>query len=419
MYNTAVVPYRPERIQARHWVAAAHRLADLETLANAQAWKSLEQYMNVALRDRLQHAVQRLELRGEQLLQQLDSESPAEIHKRVDRYRGQYLKVEAMLDFFADAIVTRTNPEMVALLRACDKMAESAMHALLQPLGYPTPPVLCYIDKGLGASILKAGLRLWDNHTENPVAAIKVVRHNLLRPTALVHEAGHQVAHITGWNDQLQQALYQRLERYGADVAGAWASWASEIAADAFAFVHTGFASVAALHDVVDGPPGAVFRFHRGDPHPISYLRVLTGVECCKTAFGDGPWENLRADWMERFPLHTASPELQPLLETSVRILPEIADIILNNPCDAFQRRPVTAWIDPAQVDPARLQQQVAAHGKGFFNSGPLIAGAPLQQLAWNGYQIATSPDQIGELLQQQREWMLRLGHSTYSTTQQ
>mgnify|MGYP006993421107 CR=1 FL=1 len=36
------------------------------------------------------------------------------------------------------------------------------MAQLLDQLGKSTPVVLTYIDKGLGASILKAGLRLWD-----------------------------------------------------------------------------------------------------------------------------------------------------------------------------------------------------------------------------------------------------------------
>ena len=54
-------------------------------------------------------------------------------------------------------------------------------------------------------------------------------------------------------------------------IAGAaFSGWSSEIAADAFAFAHTGFASVAALHGVVSGTPRAVFSYHQHDPHPIS-----------------------------------------------------------------------------------------------------------------------------------------------------
>ena len=85
------------------------------------------------------------------------------------------------------------------------------MAQILDATGHSTPAVLTYIDKGLGASILKAGLRLWDGGDLSPVAAVKITRHNLLRPTAAIHEAGHQVAHITGWNDELASELSRAL----------------------------------------------------------------------------------------------------------------------------------------------------------------------------------------------------------------
>jgi hypothetical protein len=56
------------------------------------------------------------------------------------------------------------------------------------------------------------------------------------------------------------------------------ANWASEIAADTFAFAHTGYAAVAALSDVVSGRGSQVFRFLPEDVHPIAYLRVLLGA---------------------------------------------------------------------------------------------------------------------------------------------
>jgi len=116
-----------------------------------------------------------------------------------------------MLDFFGDAINTRTSPRMSALLRACDILAEKSMRMVLEQFGKKTPPVLSYFDKGLGASILKAGLRLWDATTINPCAAIKIVRHNLLRPTSGIHESGHQVAHQLDWNDELAGMLADSL----------------------------------------------------------------------------------------------------------------------------------------------------------------------------------------------------------------
>ena len=46
--------------------------------------------------------------------------------------------------------------------------------------------MLVYVDKGLGASILRAGVRLWDHASPSPVATVKLTRHNLFHPTALV-----------------------------------------------------------------------------------------------------------------------------------------------------------------------------------------------------------------------------------------
>ncbi len=63
----------------------------------------------------------------------------------------------------------------------------------------------------MGASILRAGIRLWNPGTVNPVAAVKVVRHNLYRPTSLFHETGHQVAHLTGWVPSLRTRLVRAL----------------------------------------------------------------------------------------------------------------------------------------------------------------------------------------------------------------
>ena len=284
------------------------------------------------------------------------------------------------------------------------------MHQLLKPLGHPIPPVLVYIDKGLGASILKAGLQLWDGYTVNPVAAIKVTRHNLLRPTALIHEAGHQVAHITGWNDELAKVLHTQLKKFGEEISETWSGWASEMAADALAFVHTGFASVAALHDVVDGPPGSVMRYLPGDPHPICYLRVLLGVECCRLCFGEGPWDDMRVAWMKKHPLQTAAAEIADLFHSSLKALPAIAELVLKHPLQAFRGRSLSDWIDPANVDPVKLERTAQVQGESYYRSHYLIAENPLQKIAWNGYQVATTPLRANALLQQQQEWMLQLG---------
>ena len=143
-----------------------------------------------------------------------------ELRRRLLAFRRQFLRAETTLDYFADAIATRTNAGPAALLRACDSLAYRSMAQILDQIGKPTPVVLTYLDKGLGASILKAGLRLWDAGDLSPVAAVKITRHNLLRPTAVIHEAGHQVAHIAGWNQELAAALSQGLAETSSELAG-------------------------------------------------------------------------------------------------------------------------------------------------------------------------------------------------------
>ena len=175
------------------------------------------------------------ELRAATTAEQLE-----QLRRRILRFRTRYLQVETALDFYWHAINSRTTPRLAALLRSCDILATRSMEDVLVPLRRDVPPVLTYVDKGLGASILRAGLRLWDGGSLSPAAAIKVTRQNLYRPTALIHETGHQVAHIVGWNDELAAAFAREL-RESAEVASAWSSWASEVAADTFAFAHTGY----------------------------------------------------------------------------------------------------------------------------------------------------------------------------------
>jgi hypothetical protein len=392
---------------------AASRLGELEDLASPEAWDALERYLGTAIHRSLSGAVDRLKQQAAALHR---AAGTAKTTKELERarsrlvdFRRSYLRTETALDFYADAINTRTNPKIAALLRGCDILAHRSMRRVLDQLGKPTPPVLTYLDKGLGASILKAGLRLWDGSTENPAAAIKIVRHNLYRPTSLIHEAGHQVAHITGWNDQLALTLERGLSGRSADAAEVWAGWASEIAADAFAFIHTGYAAVAGLHDVLAGDDAFVFRHTPGDPHPINYIRVLLGIEMCRRFFGPGPWDRMALAWKQNHPLENAEPEVRELLRHSMPMLPKIVEITLLTPMQAFRGRTPAALVDPQQVKPETLIQLERRVGPALFTSSYWATAESLRLLALIGFRVATSPHRITELLKQQETWMFRL----------
>jgi hypothetical protein len=399
--------------QLEHWRLAAGRLTPLESIASLDAWRSLEHYLGVALRQTIGETLGRLNAKGDRLHTQLASATNeaelARTRAAIMRYRREYLRAETTVDFYADALATRASPRTGALLRACDHIATRSMSEALSPLGRQVPAVLSYLDAGLGASILKAGLRLWDGRSESPVATVKITRHNLLRPTSAIHEAGHQVSHMLGWNDELTASLLHGLQ--GAEsLCRLWSSWASEIAADAFAFVCTGYAAVTALHDVVDGGAARVFTILPGDPHPASYLRLRLGVAMCRAAYGTGPWDQLERAWCRQYPLALAPADTRSLFEQSVALLPRAVALILQTPYRAFGNRPLVAIVNPERVSPRALDELESAAGKAAFSSPYWIWNESIRLLALTGYRAAESAASMREALVQQERWMLKIG---------
>ncbi|NEW75545.1 hypothetical protein [Streptomyces rhizosphaericus] len=397
--------------QVAHWAAAAERLRNLDEMASSQAWAGLESYLGISVRRHLTGVVDRLLGQAAVLRAELETAETGQalelVRRHVLAFTRRYLRAEITVDFYTDAIQTRTSPRIAGLLRACDTLAYRSLAQALDRLDRPTPIVLSYVDTGLGASILKAGLRLWDGASESPAAAIKIARHNLLRPTALIHEAGHQFAHACAWTEELATALRRDLPPGAAEP---WAGWASEVAADAFAFVHTGYASVAALHDVVTGETVDVHRVIPGDPHPPAYLRVLLGVQMCRTCYGAGPWDDLAEAWIAAHPVRDTAPGTDAFLRDCLPVLAEVVRLSIDTPMKAFAGRSLSALVPPARAHPKALDDLERRLGPALYNSMHWIWTEALRLLALTGLRVATQPGRASETLRVQEEWMLRLG---------
>lgn len=399
--------------QVNHWLQAASRLSALDHLASGYAWQGIDHKLGVLLKDSLQQSIGRVVTMGTMLKQQLnqlkESPPPPSLNRGLLQLRDRYLKVEETIHFYTVAINSRTTPGVASLLRACDILCMKSMQRLLEPLGKETPPVLTYIDKGVGASILKAGLRLWDGNV-SPVAAIKITQHNLFRPTAIIHETGHQVAHITGWNEELATAFRSQLKNHSPLVGEAFASWASEIAADAFAFVHTGYAAVAALHDVVSGYIPAVFTYRMNDPHPISYLRVLLNIEMCRQFFGKGSWDDLENSFKNTYDINLVNFSSVGLIKLCTNALMDAVNLILKIPYRCFSGRALSQIISPAKVSPQALERLEYIAGPALYTSHAWVWNECIALLALNGYKIGTGEGDLPALYKQQEEWMMKLG---------
>ena len=156
--------------QLEHWRAALERLAAPETLASPAAWRVLEHYLGVALRATIDTAIERLRRRAAALAADLDRAGANDVDRvraELLAIRRQYLRVETMIEFYADALATRAVEPIGSWLRACDHLATRAMAEILTPLGLQVPAVLTFADKGAGAAIWKMGIRLWDGTAEN------------------------------------------------------------------------------------------------------------------------------------------------------------------------------------------------------------------------------------------------------------
>ena len=408
----------PEDAEARqtaaevaHWLLAAQGLADLDDAAAPEAWAGLESYLQSGLRDRMAAMVAALvaEARAVQRLAANGAE-PAAARAGVLRLRKRYLQAEVVLDFYGDAINSRSNPALRGILRGLDTLAGDSMAATLGPLGIDAPPALVYVDKGLGASILRAGIRLWDHAHPSPAAAIKLTRHNLSHPTAILHETGHQVAHLTGWTAELADALYGVLAPRSVDVAQLWRSWAGEVAADVHAFALAGWAPVFALSTVVDGTTAEVFRIRYGDPHPFGWIRVMFNAALCRSWYGAGPWDDVANAWRQRHPMGAADAEAREVARVSVDALADLVDVCTRRPLRAFRGAPLSAVIDPRAVSPDRLRELERQAGGTLLTSSYLRRRHSLPLFALLSTRAVLDPANAEAHRTRLRDWLRDVG---------
>lgn len=398
------------RRQVAHWLASARTFRDAEEFASLEAWRSVERQIGTPLRQQIHAIVEELITMGEAtaaLVERAcaDPELTERAAKAVQGFRRRYVQVDTTLDFLGDAVNSRTSPVLRAALTTLDRLAVASMTPALARAGRPVPQVLVYQDKGLGASILRAGVRLWTPGAVMPVAAIKIVRHNLYRPTSLFHESGHQVAFLTDWTDSARDAIAAALAG-DPQLAEMWTPWASEIVADVFAFLHTGYASIAALYDVV-GDAATILRWPIGDPHPVGWLRAALGCEWSRLCFGaEGPWNALQRAMMSHYPIASASPPLRPLLERSLRAMPAIARACLEAPVPALGGAAMTTVHDPARVSPAALAELERAAGPSLWTSPHWREAEGIRIVALAGLREAERPETASHWIDRARTWL-------------
>src|SRR6201981_719637 len=192
------------------------------------------------LRDRVQGFLGWLKGEGQRA-------SAEEAQRRFVFLRLRFNAVLSQLDLFNQVITQRSEYEQGVWLSGLDVVASDA---LALPDYYQAPPVICYLDRGVGAAIRRARTRL-PGGGQNPVAIIRVPRERMIGSgiaSSLVHAVGHQGAALLGLVPSLTPVL-QLMQRKSPEPAvwRLWERWISEIVSDFWSIAQVGLVSTLGL----------------------------------------------------------------------------------------------------------------------------------------------------------------------------
>ena len=325
-----------------------------------------------AIENYLARGRRELRTRVEQFLAWLHSPTgrratPAEAQRRFTFLRLRFNAVLAQFDIFADVLNQRSEHDTGVWLAGLDVVARDAL--TLPERYYETPPVICYLDRGIGAAIRRARTRL-PGGGKNPAAIVRVPRERMVGSgiaSSLVHEVGHQGASLLDLVNSLRPVL-QAEQRRGGNAQTAWQfweRWISEIVADFWSVARVGIASTLGLIGVVSLPRAFVFRVSLDDPHPIPWIRVKLSCAMGQALYPHRQWNDLARRWESFYPLTGLVEGRRNLMTLLESTMPSFVAMLINH-CPPLLRG--KALIEAMAVD-ERQPAQLAAYYEAWRRS--------------------------------------------------
>ncbi len=286
------------------------------------------------------------------------SVSVAEAQRRFTFLRMRFNAVLTQFDIFADVMTERSEHDTGVWLAGLDILAADA---LAVPGNYfAAPPVICYLDRGVGASIRRARTRL-PGGGENPVAIIQVPRERMIShgvASSLAHEVGHQGAALLHLVESIRPAL-RRMQRAGRSqgvVWRLWERWISEILADFWSVARVGITSTLGLMGVVSLPRAFVFRVGLDDPHPIPWIRVKLSCAMGHSLYPHPQWARLASIWELYYPPTGLDSTRRQLLTALEAGMPEFASLLVSHRPESLRGETLGKVIAAPERKPDRLR---------------------------------------------------------------
>ena len=344
------------------------------------------------LRERIQSYLSWLHGEGKQA-------PPDEIQRRFVFLKLRFNAVLAQLELFYQVISQRSESEQGVWISGLDVVAADA---LALPEFYEAPPVICYLERGIGGAIRRARTRL-PGGGENPVAVIRIPRERMIGSgiaSSLVHETGHQAAALLGLVPALRQVLQDKQSAVHEPLPWRlWERWISEIIADCWSIARVGVASTLGLIGVVSLPRPFIFRIDADDPHPAPWIRVK--LSC---AIGDGlyphpQWKRIADLWESYYPLADLDGERRKLLAQLQQTLKEFVTTLIDHRPQALRGRSLREAMKVEERTPGRLAALLSAWNqapKQMYSAPPSLVFAVLGQAKADG---SLSPEDESNLL--------------------
>lgn len=257
--------------------------------------------------------------------------SPEEVQRRFTYLRLRFNAVLTQLDLFSDVITQRSENENGVWLSGLDVVSADA---LALPDYYTPPPVICYLDRGIGAAIRRARTRL-PGGGENPVAIIRVPRERMIGSgiaSSLVHEVGHQGSVLLDLVPSMLSVL--KAERGKRGEPRIWAlfeRWMSEILADFWSVARVGVVSTIGLIGVVSLPRPFVFRMNLDDPHPMPWIRVKLSCAIGNALYPHPQWQRIAKLWEASYPIDRLDEERRRLIAELEAAMPGFIALLVDH----------------------------------------------------------------------------------------
>jgi hypothetical protein len=336
--------------------------------------------------------------------------SAAEAQRRYTVLRLKFNIVLTQFDLFSDVITQRSENETGVWLSGLDV---TAADALAMPGYYDPPPIICYLDRDIGAAIRRARTRM-PGGGQNPVAIVRVPRERMVGSgiaSSLVHEVGHQGAAFLGLVESLRPDL-QNLARVAGPHRAAWhlwERWISEIVADFWSVARVGIASTLGLMNVVSLPRAFVFRVNSDDPHPMPWMRVRLSAAIGEALYPHPQWRRIAALWNSYYPPSGLAPQTQLLVSSLLATMPAFVGLLTNHRPRSLKGRSLAEVMDPAPRQPAALMQMFRrwhARPSEMYRASPVMVFAVIGQARADGkIDAATESELTAKLL---TFWALR-----------